>query len=134
MKAVTEAAGVYSMAPPNLFQFGINAVTIACALALVAVFGIIIWRTRSLEAGVAAAVVGSFLIAPHTATYDLPLLLVALPALRLASFAKWIRYALLTPVPYWAALRGAPWSAALPLMLLGTLCVYFERDHERSAF
>jgi hypothetical protein len=74
------------------------------------------------------------LIAPHTAIYDLPLLLVALPALPLASFAKWIRYALLTPVPYWAALSETPWSTALPLMLLGVLLsLYFKHDHERGA-
>jgi hypothetical protein len=126
---VKGAARVYAMPPPNLFQFGINAFTIACALALAVVFGIIIWRTRSLDASVAAAVVGSFLIAPHTAIYDLPLLLVALPALPLTSFATWIRYALLTPLPYWAALSETPWSTALPLMLLGLLLyLFFKQD------
>jgi hypothetical protein len=129
MKAVKGAAKAYSMPPPNLFQFGVNAVTITCAIALAAVFGIIIWRTRSLETGLAAAVVGSLLIAPHTAIYDLPLLLVALPVLPLAPFARWIRYALLTPLPYWAALRGAPWSTALPLMLFGgLLSLCFKQD------
>jgi hypothetical protein len=129
MQTLKNSASVYQMPPPNLFQFGINAVTIACAVALVAVFGIIIWRTRSLGAGVAAAVVGSLLIAPHTAIYDLPLLLVALPALPLGSFAAWIRYALLTPLPYWAALWRTPWSTALPLMLFGVLLsLHFQQD------
>jgi hypothetical protein len=121
----------YQAPPPNLFQFGINAVTIGCALALAAAFGIIVWRAQSLEAGVAAAVVGSLLITPHTLIYDWPLLLVALSALPLTSFATWIRYALLTPLPYWAVLRGAPWSCALPLMLLGVLlCLCLKRDQE----
>lgn len=129
IKTATGAARVYAMPPPNLFQFGVNAVTIACAVALAAAFGVIAWRTRSLEAGIAAAVVGSFLIAPHTAIYDLPLLLVALPALPLTSYATWMRYALLTPLPYWGILRGMPWSLALPLMLLGVLvCLYFKQD------
>jgi hypothetical protein len=131
MKAMKGAARVYSVRPPNLFQFGVNAVTIAFALALVAVFSIIIWRRRSLEAGVAAAVVGSFLIAPHTAIYDLLLLLVALPALPLTSFATSIRYALLTPLPYWAALWETPWSTALRLMLLGGCCPYISSRTSR---
>jgi hypothetical protein len=135
IKAMKGAVGVYVMPPPNLFQFGINPVTIACAVALAAAFGIMVWRIRSLEVGVAAAVVASFLIAPHTAIYDLPLLLVALPILPLTSFASWIRYALLTPLPYLAALHGMPWSFVLPLMLLAVmLCGWFAPDHTRSAF
>jgi hypothetical protein len=71
----------------------------------------------------------SFLIAPHTLIYDLPLLLVVLPVLPMTSSTTWIRYALLTPLPYWGFLRGMPWSLALPLMLLGALlCVCFTRD------
>jgi Glycosyltransferase family 87 len=129
IKAMNGATRVYVMPPPNLFQFGVNPVTIACAAALAAAFGIMVWRIRSLEVGVAAAVVASFLIAPHTAIYDLPLLLVALPVLPLTSLATWIRYALLTPLPYWAALAGMPWSFVLPLMLLAvTLCAWFAQD------
>jgi Glycosyltransferase family 87 len=135
IKAATGPAKVYAMPPPNLFQFGVSAVTIACAVALAAAFGIMVWRIRSLDMGVAAAVVASFLISPHTAIYDLPLLLVAFPLLPLPSFAGWIRYTLLTPLPYWAVLWGMPWSFALPLMLLAvTLCAWFAQDRGRNAF
>jgi hypothetical protein len=104
---------------PSLFQFGMNGVTLALALTVAAVFGALIWRSRTLEAGIAIAVIGGILIAPHTAIYDLPLLLVALPVLPLAGWTRWIRIGLLTPLPYLALLRAAPWNAVLPVMLLG---------------
>jgi len=106
---------------PSLFQFGMNGVTFALALTVAAVFGALIWRSRTLEAGIAIAVIGGILIAPHTAVYDLPLLLVALPVLPLAGWTRWIRIGLLTPLPYWALLRAAPWNAVLPVMLLAAV-------------
>ena len=108
---------------PSVFQFGMQPWTIGLALALAVVFGFLIWRSRNLETGVALAVIGSILIAPHSAIYDLPLLLVALPALPLVTYGRWLRIALFTPVPYWALLNGAPWSVMAPLMLLATVGV-----------
>jgi len=108
---------------PSVFQFGMQPWTIGLALALAVVFGFLIWRSRNLETGVALAVIGSILIAPHSAIYDLPLLLVALPALPLVTYGRWLRIALFTPVPYWALLNGAPWSAGVPLMLLAAVGV-----------
>ena len=125
--AVARSVGSNSVANvatrPSVFQFGMQPWTIGLALALAVVFGFLIWRSRNLETGVALAVIGSILIAPHSAIYDLPLLLVALPALPLVTYGRWLRIALFTPVPYWALLNGAPWSAGVPLMLLAAVGV-----------
>ena len=118
MNTLGKASGGDMDRRPSLFQFGVNEWTIGAALVLALVFGFLIWRSRNLEMGIALAVLGGILIAPHTAIYDLPLLLVALPALPLPSYGRWLRIALFTPVPYWALLNGAPWSAVVPLMLL----------------
>jgi Glycosyltransferase family 87 len=117
------SSGLDVVSRPSIFQFGISKATIAVALLLMAAFGVAIWHSRDLETGIAAAIFGSILIAPHTELYDLPLLLVALPALPVVRRAKWLRIALLTPVPYWALLRGSPWSAALPLLLFAITAV-----------
>lgn len=106
---------------PSLFQFGMNEWTIGLAFVLAVGFGYLIWRTRSLEAGVGTAVLGSLLIAPHTAIYDLPILLLALPTLPLRSYGHWLRIALFTPIPYCMLQNGAPWSAVLPVMLLAVV-------------
>lgn len=103
---------------PSVFQFGVNPATITVAVLLVIGFSLAIWRARNLQTGIALAIIGSILVAPHTAVYDLPVLLVAVPALGLASYGRWLQIALLTPVPYWALLNGAPWNSLLPLMLL----------------
>lgn len=108
---------------PSVFQFGMQQWTIGLAFALAVVFGFLIWRSRNLETSVALAVIGSILVAPHSAIYDLPLLLVALPALPMACYGRWLRIALFTPVPYWALLNGAPWSAMAPLLLLAAAIV-----------
>lgn len=119
---------------PSVFQFGIQPWTIGLALALAIAFGALIWCSRTLETGVALAVIGSILIAPHSAIYDLPLLLVALPALPLVTCGRWLRIALFTPVPYWALLNGAPWSMTVPLMLITTVgvCAWGPRRAPRG--
>lgn len=101
-----------------MFQFGVNEWTITLALLMAVVFGFLILRSRTLEAGLALAVLGRILLAPHTAIYDLLPLLVALPALPLLSFGHWLRIALYTPFPYCALLNGLPWSVVVPVMLL----------------
>lgn len=106
---------------PSVFQFGMNTGTVGCAVVLAVVLGVLVWRSSTLEAGVATAILGSVLITPHTAIYDLPILLVALPALPLPVHTRWLRILLLTPVPYWALLGPAPWNRALPVILLATL-------------
>jgi hypothetical protein len=125
--AVVQSVGSNSVANvatrPSVFQFGMQSWTIALALALAIAFGALIWCSRTLETGVALAVIGSILIAPHSAIYDLPLLLVALPALPLVTCGRWLRIALFTPFPYWALLNGAPWSMTVPLMLIATVGV-----------
>ncbi|MEO8028504.1 MAG: glycosyltransferase family 87 protein [Bryobacteraceae bacterium] len=105
---------------PTVFELGVNSVSIAVAIAVAIVFVILIWRSSSLEAGIGAAFIGSLLIAPHGAVYDLPILLVALLAMPLPSHARRLRFALLTPIPYWLLLRGSPWTWVFILMLLAT--------------
>jgi Glycosyltransferase family 87 len=119
----TIATGLGVARRPSLFQFGMHEWTIGLALGLAVVFGFLIWRSCNLEVGIALAILGGILVAPHTALYDLPLLLVALPALPLPSYGRWLRIALFTPVPYWALLNGSPWSAVVPLMLLAAVGV-----------
>jgi hypothetical protein len=112
---------------PSIFQLGINPWTLGFAVVLVVAFGFLVWRSRNLETGMALAILGGILIAPHTALYDLPLLLVALPLLPLQGYGKWFRYALYTPVPYWMLLNGYPWSLAVPILLLGVVAAsYFN--------
>jgi hypothetical protein len=123
LTTVGEQSGPDVATRPSVFQFGMNEATVGIAVALAVAFGVLVWRSRELEAGVAIAVIGSILIAPHTHIYDLPLLLVALPALPLPGHAHWLRIALLTPIPYWALLSTAPWNALLPLMLLAAVGV-----------
>lgn len=113
-------AGLDVSRRPSVFQLGVNGGTILLAVALAAGFCVAIWRTRTLESGLALAVVGSVLVAPHISVYDLPVLLVALVALPLEGRAGWVRIALLTPVPYWALLNGPPWSFLLPALLIST--------------
>jgi hypothetical protein len=119
---------------PSLFQFGINSATITAAAFLAIAICAAIWRMRTLEASIAVAMLGSILLAPHTSVYDLPLLLVALPALPLGRYGHWLRIALLTPVPYWALLHGSPWNACLPLLLLAIIAASTIRGAALPSF
>jgi hypothetical protein len=104
---------------PSVFQFAMSPWTIALAAMVVVGFGTLVWRTRSLEAGIALATLGSILIAPHAAIYDLPLLLVVLPALPLSGWRNRFRLLLFSPLPYWALLNDAPWSTLTLIALMG---------------
>jgi hypothetical protein len=121
VKVLGQDAGLDVPLRPSVFQLGVNSATIAAAVLLAIALCAAIWRARTLEAGVAAAILGSILIAPHTSVYDLPLLLIALPALPLGRYSRWLRIVLLTPLPYWGLLRGSPSNAALPLLLLAVV-------------
>ena len=113
----------------SLFQLGVNGATITAAALLAVALCVAIWRARTLERGIAAAILGSILIAPHASLYDLPLLLIALPVLPLGRYSRWLRILLLTPLPYWGLLRGQPWNAALPLLLLAVVAASaWQRD------
>lgn len=117
-KVLGQDTGLGVVSRPSLFQLGMTPLSITLALLLALMFGVFIWRASNLQAAVATATLGSILIAPHTAVYDLPILLVVLPALSPSPYTRWLRIALLTPLPYWALLNGAPWSAVFPLLLL----------------
>jgi hypothetical protein len=128
MKTLGVESGDDIQRRPSLFQFGMHDWTVALALLVGVVFGYLVWRSRNLEVGIAVAVVGGILIAPHTAIYDLPLLLIALPSLPLPSHVRWLRILLFTPFPYWALLNGAPWNAVVPVMLLVTVGISVWRS------
>jgi Glycosyltransferase family 87 len=121
-----DGQGCWVSTRSSVFQFGVNPVTTALALLLAAAFGVLIWRSRSLDVGIALAIVGSILVAPHAGIPDLPLLLVALPVLPLPNWGRWLRIALLTPIPYWALFASAPWNALLPGMLLVAGVISFQ--------
>jgi hypothetical protein len=73
---------------------------------------------------VAAASAGSLLVVPHVYGYDAGLLLVGLWLAMFESRDKGVRIAatvLLTPLPLFLGLAGAPWAAATPLALLAFL-------------
>ena len=108
---------------PTVFQFGVNRFTVFIALLLAVLFSAAIWRMQTLEGGLAVAVMGSILVAPHAAIYDLPVLLIAIVGLPLEGKSEWLRIALLSPLPYWALLNGSPWQALLPVLILVTVLV-----------
>lgn len=118
---------------PTVFQFGVNPATLAAAAVLAALVAAVIWRTRDFPAAVGIAMIGSILLAPHTSVYDLPLLLVALPALPLGVYGNWLRILLWTPLPYWALLRDRPWSTVLPLLLVAVIGLAWWRQREVTA-
>ncbi len=129
VKLLGQDSGLDVPLRPSLFQLGVNGATITAAALLAIALGAAIWRARTLERGIAAAILGSILIAPHTSVYDLPLLLIALPVLPLGRYSRWLRILLLTPLPYWGLLRGSPWNAALPLLLLAVVAASaWQRD------
>lgn len=66
---------------PPVFQFGINEATAGLAVVSALAFGVLIRRSRNLEAGVVIALWGVSSLRRIPAIYDLPLLLVALPTL-----------------------------------------------------
>jgi len=100
------------------------AVTGVLTVAVVVLTAAACWRAP-LWRFVAAASAGSLLVVPHVYGYDAGLLLVGL---WLAVFesgfesgGKGVRIAatvLLTPLPFFLAMAGAPWAAATPLALL----------------
>jgi hypothetical protein len=119
---------------PSLFQLGVNGATITAAALLAIPLCAAIWQARTLERGIAAAILSSILIVPHTSVYDLPLLLIAVPVLPLGRYSRWLRIALLTPLPYWGLLRGSPWNTAVPLLLLAVVAAsVWQRDQPAAS-
>lgn len=119
------------MLRPSVFQFGLNPATISAAACLAVLICLAVPRIRSLEGAVGVAVLGGFLVALHTYVYDLPLLLVALPALPLDGRPNWLRIALWTPLPYWALLNGFPYNIAMPLLLAATIAAAAWQESRR---
>jgi hypothetical protein len=134
VKLLGQDSGLDVPLRPSLFQLGVNRATITAAALLAIALCAAIWQARTLQHGIAAAIIGSILIAPHTSVYDLPLLLIALPVLPLGRYSQWVRIALLTPLPYWGLLRGSPWNAALPLLLLAVVAAsVWQRDQPAAS-
>ena len=133
VKLLGQDAGLGVPLRPSVFQLGVSSATITVAAFLAIALCAAIWQARTLERGIAAAMVGSILIAPHASVYDLPLLLIALPALPLGRHSQWVRIALLTPLPYWGLLRGSPWNAALPLLLLAVVAASVWQRNQPTA-
>ena len=134
VKVLGQDTGLDVPLRPSVFQLGVNSTTIAVAALLAIALCAAIWQARTLERGISVAIIGSILIAPHTSVYDLPLLLVALPVLPLGRYSQWLRIALLTPLPYWALLRGSPWNIALPVLLLAVVAAsVWQRDQPAAA-
>jgi len=121
VKTLAQDTGPDFRLRPSLFQLGVNGATIATAVVLAAALCVAIWRMRSVETALAVAMLGSILVAPHASVYDLPLLLIALPAMPLRPLGRWLRIALLTPVPYWALTSGWPWTVVVPVLLMAII-------------
>ena len=95
-------------------------VLIAAVLAAV----VLVCRRSNWSAGLMAAMLASFLIAPHTGSYDATALMVgawltAFSAPKLAVRA--LATAFFTPIPWLLQLLGRPWSGLPALLLLGLL-------------
>jgi hypothetical protein len=78
------------------------------------------WRAP-LWQWIAAASVGSLLVAPHVYGYDAGMLLLSIWLAIFISANKWTRIAatiICTPIPYLMNLAGTPWASATPIALL----------------
>jgi hypothetical protein len=88
-------------------------------LATAAFFIAVLLRARRFEASVALALVAGIVLAFHAYPQDCVLLLISIPVLAgrsAGSLAPGI--ALMTPLPYFAALSGRPWSLVLPALMI----------------
>jgi hypothetical protein len=113
---------------PSLFQLGVSPATIAAGVLAAAIFTVCMQRASAIDRSFAFAIVGSTLVAPHAALYDLPVALVGAVALPSTGAMRWIRIAILTPVPYLALSRGVPWNSLLPVLLAAAGLIYaFQR-------
>jgi hypothetical protein len=106
-------------------NLGIDSVAVTGVLtaAVVVLTAAACWRAP-LWRCVAAASAGSLLLVPHVYGYDAGLLLVGLWLAMFESGDKVVRIAatvLLTPLPFFLGMAGAPWAAATPLALLAFL-------------
>ncbi len=101
------------------------------AMALICGAGFFVWgilRMPHLEASVAVALVAGIVLATHAYPQDCTLLLIAVPVL--TGRSEWSLapgIALMTPLPYFAALGGKPWNMVLPALMIA-LCVTAVRD------
>ncbi|MGA2182179.1 MAG: glycosyltransferase family 87 protein [Bryobacteraceae bacterium] len=114
--AMNVGAILLSAGLPLSLRFVLMAVVVAAAI-------LACWRS-SWSTGLMAAMLGSFLIAPHTGSYDTAALLVgawltAFSAKKLAVRA--LATAFFTPIPWLLQLFGRPWSGLPALLLFGLL-------------
>jgi hypothetical protein len=97
---------------------------------------VVIVRVRSFEPAFAFALIGSLLMSPHAYMQDaiafLPAAAILLPDLASGTLRVLLRLALL-PFPYYLLLLGAPWSFAVPGMLLAVLIAGAFTKWERAA-
>jgi hypothetical protein len=90
-----------------------------CALAVGAAFLWICLRAGNLDAALAAALTGSFLLSYHAYPHDAVMLLLAFALLKPAELPRWPKaawYVLASPVPLLCALAGAPFHVVLPVL------------------
>lgn len=83
-----------------------------------------IWRTKTLPAALVCALCGALLFNWHSFLQDFTLLLTLVPFVSQLGLGVWAERSwrlLLSPVPYVAAIPGAPFSALLPLSMLAFL-------------
>jgi glycosyl transferase family 87 len=110
----------------NVHSLAINFATDglwARGLLVALVVALVLWVSwqAPLWRWVAAASVGSLLVAPHVYGYDAGLLLASIWLAIFVCVEKWTRLAALlscTPLPFLMTLAGSPWAAATPLALL----------------
>lgn len=118
--------------------FGIESLTweIAACLLVTALFACYAWRQASLAAVFAAALIAGPLVAHHAYVQDGVLTLLALPLLRIAQAPRRLQLAAQfcsLPVLYLCFYIGPPWSAAVPLGLLGLFLAYIFYVPDHSA-
>lgn len=115
-RAVNVDAILISFGLPLQLRFILMAAVLAAA--------ILACRRASWATGLTAAMLASFLIAPHTGTYDATSLMVAawLTAFSAKTFAaRALATAFFTPIPWLLQLLGPPWTGLPGLLLLGML-------------
>jgi hypothetical protein len=112
---------VYAIA----LNFGIDNRVVSGALVVVVLAAVaaICWRGEWWQ-GLSAALIGTFLIAPHAYLYDstllmLPALLVMFQARNL--FVRCVAAAVLTPIPSLLQLAEIPWTGVAAMLLLTLL-------------
>ena len=100
-------------------------IAVVVALVIIASWRAPLWRW------IAAASIGSLLVAPHVYGYDAALLLAALWIVIFVCKDKWPRIAATMaaiPIPYLMTLAGKPWASATPIVYLLFLAALMRRS------